>query len=211
MMNMLLVGSAQCPACLPISDSYPYWKGQLTSYLFLYADTFHGLLSRTVPFLELWIDPTSRSRSIAVCLVCLAVHCSASPYSVLPLCNSHSRRELALWSRCHERVCLLDLSVYEALPTHFSKPLLQFSARLMPCLSVTLLNSGTLPYYLVHASLIFLGKLTLLLLFHIHTCSTFPGHLVPATSWCPVINGWFFLDSAVTTIFQISRISQFNV
>lgn len=75
----------------------------------------------------------------------------------------------------------------------------------MPSLNVTLFNSGTLPHCLVHASLLLLGKLTLLLLFHIYICSISPAHSVFATSWCPALNGCFFLHCAVTTIFRLRR------
>lgn len=114
MINILLIGSRKCPACLLLSESYPYCKVQFTSHLFSSADTFHGFLS-TVPFLELWIQLISGPRPTAVFLICPVVRFSTHQY----LQKTAGGLQCGLTAiRGH---ALLDPGVYEALPTHFNK------------------------------------------------------------------------------------------
>lgn len=145
-----------------------------------------------IPLLELWMQPTPGPRPSAVFLVCQLIDCSPADTEGVLLLQKAAEGLQCGFAAIRGHACLTWVSMRLSLPT-LATAKLQCPARLMPCLSVTLLNSGTLPHCLAHASLLLLRRLTLFsLLFYSHVSSTSATCSMPATSWCPTLNGWFF-------------------
>lgn len=165
-----------CLSSLLWNPYLPHCKLWLTLHLFPFAETSHGFLSPIILLLKLWIQLSFGPSPTAVFLVC--------PVVLFETTNTFSARQsqqkAVVGLQCgltaiRGRSCWTCVSMKYYLP-HFDKAHAPVPDRLVPNLNVTQLNSGTLPLCLPYASLLPLGKLTLLLLLHSHTSLTFPTH-----------------------------------